>query len=147
MGGHWLKGFENLVPNHFSSFYNFGKRISIICEIKKWLCEIHQSFFVESSNINEGIRVVLFFLQKDLTHTKSTKSTKRKQATFTQTFFTHMKSIKSIKKTKSTKSTKRQTSDFLFLRCFYAHKNAAFFVLHTKKHKKHIKSIKTQISE
>ena len=42
-----------------------------------------------------------------------------------------------IKSIKSTKSTKRQTSDFLPLRCFYAHKNAVFFVSHTKKHKKH----------
>ena len=40
-------------------------------------------------------------------------------------FFMPIKSIKSIK---STKSTKRQTSDFLPLRCFYAHKNAVFFV-------------------
>ena len=92
----------------------------------------------KSSNINEGIKAVLFFKRKDFTRTKSTKSTKRKQATFTQMFFMRIKSIK---------STKRQTSDFLPLRCFYAHKNAAFFVLHTKKHKKHMKSIKTQISE
>ena len=55
--------------------------------------------------------------------------------------FTRTKSIK------STKSTKRQTSEFLPLRCFYAHKNAVFFVLHKKKHKKRIKSIKTQISD
>ena len=66
----------------------------------------------ESSNINEGIKAVLFFNRKDFTRTKSTKSTKRKQATFTQTFFTRIKSIK------STKSTKRQTSNFLLLRCF-----------------------------
>ena len=79
-----------------------------------------------------------YFLNKDFTRTKSTKSTKRKQATFTQMFFMHIRSIK---------STKRQTNDFLLLRCFYAHKNAVFFVLHTKKHKKHIKGIKTQISE
>ena len=83
----------------------------------------------KSSNINEGIKAVLFFKRKDFTRKKSTKSTKRKQATFTHTFFTRIKRIKSIK---STKSSKRQTSDFLFLRCFYAHKNAAFFVLHTK---------------
>ena len=47
------------------------------------------------------------------------------------------------------KSTKCQTNDFL-LRCFYVHKNAVFFVSHTKKHKKHkkhIKSTKTQINE
>ena len=36
--------------------------------------------------------------------------------------------LKSIKSIKSTKSTKRQTSDFLLLRCFYAHKNVVFFV-------------------
>ena len=66
----------------------------------------------ESSNINEGIKAVLFFNRKDFTRTKSTKSTKstkRKQASFTQTFFTRIK---------STKSTKRQTSNFLLLRCF-----------------------------
>ena len=84
------------------------------------------------------------FLQKDFTHTKSiksmksiksTKSTKSKQATFTWMFFMRLKSIK---------STKCQTSNFLPYRCFYAHKNAAFFVLHAKKaqkaqkaHKKH----------
>ena len=101
-----------------------------------------------NSNINEVIRAIsnlfIFLLRENFT---CTKSTKRKQATFTQTFFTRIKSIKSIK---STKSTKRQTSDFLPLRCFYAHKNAVFFVSHTKKHKKHkkhIKSIKMQISE
>ena len=70
-----------------------------------------------SSNIIEGIKAVcLFFCTKDFTHTKSTKSTKRKQATFTQTFYTR---IKSMKNTKSIKSTKRQTSDSLPLRCFY----------------------------
>ena len=45
------------------------------------------------------------------------------------------------------KSTKRQTSDFLLLDVFYAHKNAVFFVSHTKKYKKHTKSIKMQISK
>ena len=96
------------------------------------------------SNINEGIKAVLIFKRKDFTRTKSTKSTKRiksikrKQATFTQTFFTHRKSITSIK---STKNTKCQTSHFLFLECFYAHKNAVFFCLTHKKaqkaHRKH----------
>ena len=80
-------------------------------------------------------RQFYFLIEKTSHAQKNTKRTKRKQATFTQTFFTRIK------------STKRQASDFLFLRYFYAHKNAAFFVLHTKKHKKHIKSIKTQISE
>ena len=36
-----------------------------------------------------------------------------------------------IKIIKNTNSTKRQTGDF-FLKCFYTHKNAAFFVLHIK---------------
>ena len=59
-------------------------------------------------------------------------------------FFMRIKSIKSIK------STKRETNDFLLLRWFYVHKNAVFFVSHTKnhkKHKKHTKSIKTQITK
>ena len=49
----------------------------------------------------------------------------------------HTKSIKSIKSTKSIKKHKKhkkhkdankRISDFLPLRCFYAYKNAAFFV-------------------
>ena len=32
-----------------------------------------------SSNLNEGIKAVLFFLRKDFTHTKSTKSTKKRK--------------------------------------------------------------------
>ena len=68
-----------------------------------------------------------YFLNKDFTRTKSTKSTKRKQATFTQMFFMHIRSIK---------STKRQTNDFLLLRCFYTYKNGVFFVSHTKKAQK-----------
>ena len=67
----------------------------------------------DSSNINEGIKAVLFFKRKDFTHTKSTKSTKSTQTSdFHSDVFTHIKSIK------STKSAKRQTSDFLLLRCF-----------------------------
>ena len=65
-----------------------------------------------SSNVNEAIRAILnffIFLQEDFTHTKS---------------------IKSIKSTKSTKKHKTQTSDFLLLDVFYAHKKH-------KKHKKH----------
>ena len=60
--------------------------------------------------------------------------------------------IKSKKSTKSIKGTKRQTSDFLPVRCFYAHKNAVF-LFHTQKSIKSIKSTKsikitkTQISE
>ena len=42
--------------------------------------------WIFSSDINEGIQTVLFFKRKDLTCTKSTKRTKRKQATLTQTF-------------------------------------------------------------
>ena len=38
------------------------------------------------------------------------------------------KSTKSAKITKITKNTKRQASDFLVLRCFYAHKSTVFFV-------------------
>ena len=76
---------------------------------------------------------------------KSTKSIKSKQVTFLllDVFDVH-KSVNSIK------STKRQTNDSLLLRCFYAHKNAVFFVSHTKKrkkHKKHTKNIKADISE
>ena len=94
----------------------------------------------QSSIVNEGIRAILnlfiyFFLQEDFTRTKSTKSTKRKQATFfLLDVFIRIKTIKSIK---TTKSTKRQTIDFLPLRCFYAHKNAVSFVSHTKKLKKY----------
>ena len=47
--------------------------------------------------------------------------------------------IKSIKSIKRTKSTKRKTNDFLPFRWFYAHKDAVFFVSHTKKHEKHKK--------
>ena len=78
---------------------------------------------------------------------KSTKSTKCKQGTFflIDVFYAH-KSIKTIK-TKKSISTKHQTNDFLLLRCFYVHKNAVSFVLHTKKHKKHIKRINLQRSK
>ena len=83
--------------------------------------KIHVSNKVNlSSNINEGIKSILFFKRKHFTRTKSTKTTnsiKRKLATLTKMFFIHIKS------TKSTKSTKRQTHDFLLLRRFYAHKN------------------------
>ena len=87
-----------------------------------------------------------FFSRKYFTRTKSTKNTKRTQATFTQMFFIRTKSKKSTKKRKrkqatytqtlytrikSTKSTKRQTSDFLSLRRFYCASKS--------KHKKHIK--------
>ena len=64
--------------------------------------------------------------------TKSTKSTKHKQATLAQMFFIR---IKSIKTTKSTKSTNVKQATFFLLDVFIAHKNAVFFVLHTKKQK------------
>ena len=132
--------------------------------------------WIFSSNINEGIKAVLFFKQKDFTRTKSPK---RKQATFTQIFFTLIKSIKSIKSAKkykkaqkSTKAQKAQKAQnakqatFFLLDVFCAHKNVAFFVFvrldnfrllcfftrkfythkKHKKHKKHIKSIKTQVA-
>ena len=85
-----------------------------------------------SSNRNEVIRAVLFFLRKDFTHTKSTK---RKQATFTQMFF--FAHIKHKKHKKYIKAQNVKHAIFFFLDVFYAHKNAVFFVLHTKKHKKH----------
>ena len=104
----------------------------------------------DSSNINEVIRAVLFFYKKISHARKRTKRTKSKNANkqlSLRCFLMHIKRIKSIK---STKSTKCQASDFLPLRWFYVHKNAVFFVSHTKKHKKHkkhAKSIKTQISK
>ena len=76
-----------------------------------------------------------YFLNEKIPHTrktqstkstKSIKSTKHNQTTFTQMFFYPHKKHKSIK------SPKRQTSDFLPLRCFYAHNNTVFIVLHTK---------------
>ena len=84
-------------------------------------CSLETMGLSNSSNINEGIRAVLFFKRKDFARTKSAKSTKRKQATFTQMFFMRTKNAKSTKSTKSikrTKSTKRQTSNLLPLRCF-----------------------------
>ena len=92
------------------------KKIVIIakdCKKKKKKNNV-SSRMTLSSNINEGIREVLFFKRKDFARTKSAKSTKLKQATFTQMFFMRTKNAKS---TKRTKSTKRQTSN-LPLRCF-----------------------------
>ena len=81
-----------------------------------------------SSVVNEAIRAILdlfiiFFLQEDFTHTKSTK---RMQATFLllDVFYAHKKH----KKHKKQKKHKTYTNDFLPLRCFYVHKNAVFFV-------------------
>ena len=47
----------------------------------------------DSSNINEGIKAVLFFKRKDFTHTKSTKSTKSTQTSnfHSDVFYTHKK--------------------------------------------------------
>ena len=80
-----------------------------------------------SSNRNEGIRAVPFFLRKDFTHTKSTKP---KQATFTQMFF--FAHIKHKKHKKYIKVQNVKQAIFFFLDVFYTHKNAVFFVLHTK---------------
>ena len=98
-----------------------------------------------SSNINEGIKAVLFFNWKDFTRTKSTKSTKRMQAIFLllDVSYEHKKH----KKHKNHKKHKTSNNKFLPLRCFYVHKNAFFFVSHTKKYQKHIKSIKRKISD
>ena len=76
--------------------------------------------------------------------TKSTKSTKHKQATLARMFFIR---IKSIKPQKVQKAQNLKQATFLLLDVFIAHKNAVFFVLYTKKHKKHIKSTKTHIGE
>ena len=80
-------------------------------------CSLETMGLSNSSNINEGIRAVLFFKRKDFARTKSAKSTKRTQATFTQMLFFFMRT-KNAKSTKRTKSTKRQTSNLLPLRCF-----------------------------
>ena len=72
-----------------------------------------------SSSVNEVIRAVLnllFFLRKDLTRTKSTKAPKAPKAQ------------KGQKSTKKHKNANKRISNFFPLRCFYAHKNTAFFV-------------------
>ena len=58
----------------------------------------------------------MFFMR-----TKSTKSTKRKQAAFAQMFFIRTEGAKSIK------STKRKQVTFFFLEVFIAHKNIVFY--------------------
>ena len=71
-----------------------------------------------------------YFFTRFHRHKKHKKGKKHKQhqlckqATFflLDVFYGHKKH----------KSTKRQTSDFLPLTCFYAYKNAVFFVSHTK---------------
>ena len=93
-----------------------------------------------SSNINEVIRAVLnflFFLRKDFTHIKSTKSTKHKQATFAQIFFIPIKNTKRKKATFTQmfyKRTKRKQAPFAQM-FFYTHKKHKKY----KKHKKHKK--------
>ena len=101
-----------------------------------------------SSNINESIKAVFFFFTErfqtpkkhktDKKYKKHKKHKKRKMQIrdFHSEVFICKKSAKS---TKITKDTKHQRSDFLLLRCFYAHENTVFLV--------HIKNIKTQISE
>ena len=71
---------------------------------------------VVSSNINGGIKAVLFLKQKDFTHTQKAQNANKQ----------------------------------LSLRCFYAHKNTAFFCFTHKKaqkpHKKH-KNANKQIGD
>ena len=94
-----------------------------------------------SSIINEGIKVVLFFLQKDFTRIKSTKSTKYKQATFAQMFFIRTKSTKSIKSIKKRKQATFTQMLFMRIKSIKSTKsNFHLDVFYTyKKHKKHIK--------
>ena len=104
-----------------TQFHFFYKKIS------------HAQKAQKAQNVNKKLSLRCFLYAQKVQNVK--------QATFTQTFYTHTKSIKSIK------STKCQTSNFLPFRCFYAHKNVVFFVLHTKKDKKHITSTKTHIGK
>ena len=108
-----------------------------------------------SSNINEGIRagffLFFFFVKRFYTHEKHKKHKKHKKQKKAQNVkeatFLLLDILYAHKKHKKHEKHKTSSSDFLPCRCFYVHKNTAFFVSHTKKHKKHIKSIKTQISE
>ena len=72
----------------------------------------------ESSNINEVIREVIsdFFLQKDFTHKKSTKSTKRQTSDFHSDIFIPLKIVKSKQATFTHK--KHKTSSKLRFRRF-----------------------------
>ena len=92
--------------------------------------------WIFSSNINEGIKAVSFFLQKDFACTKKHKT---QTSDFLLDIFyvhkkhkKHKKVQKSIKKhKKAQKAQKAQTTKqatFFVLDAFYAHKNAAFFV-------------------
>ena len=113
-------------------------------------------FCASSSNINDGIKAVLFFLRKDFACTKKHKM--QRSNFLLDVFYVHKKH----KKAQKAQNTKQVT--FFLLDVFYVHKNAACFVfvhldyfkllcfftrkfyMH-KKHRKHIKSIKTQISK
>ena len=55
--------------------------------------------------------------------------------------------IRARKAQKASIAQKVKQATFFLFDVFIAHKNAVFFVLHIKKQKKHIKSIKTQISK
>ena len=98
-------------PFPFSFFISYFFK-TVVQKYFSKLCKSHKkSTVIEfSNNINEVIRAILnlfiFFLQEDITHTKSTKSIKI------------VKSTKTVKNVKNVKSTKRQTSGFLPLRCF-----------------------------
>ena len=90
-------------------------------------CSLETMGLSNSSNINEGIRAVLFFKRKDFARTKSAKSTKRKQATFTQMFF-FLCAQKMQKAQNAQKVQNARQVTFFLLDVFYVHKNAAFFV-------------------
>ena len=107
----------------------------------------------KSSNINEGIKAVLFFKRKDFTRTKRTKSTKCDQVTF-DIFYEHKKHKKQKKQKKvqnvkqaifflldvfkkqqkaqkaheTHKNANIRIGDFLPLRCFLSAFKTAFFV-------------------
>ena len=75
----------------------------------------------------------LYFLNEKISHAQKPQKVQKAQ--------------EAQKSTKHKQATFLLLDDFLLLTCFYVHKNAVFFVSHTKKHKKHIKSTKTQMSE
>ena len=77
-----------------------------------------------SSNVNEGIRAGFFFLQKDFTRTKSTKTHTSKQKQKRQHFYAHKKHLT------WGKSLARLSASLWFL-CFLCF--LCFFVCETKK--------------
>ena len=79
--------------------------------------EIYCNDQMLSRIVNDGIREFDTFLRKDLTRTKSKKSTKSN--------FLHLRCFYAHKK-----HNKHKTSNkgLLPLRCFHAHKNAVFFI-------------------